>query len=131
MDQKVIKPAAEGKLANAGVPTQVANPSRAGWRTFFQSAIIIIPALNIALANFQVLLETPPLDTLAPEWAFVAVNFTGLVMAALTKVIAQIMALPGFNAWISRRAPFLAPMGRSTETLAPIKQAPKTAGYTD
>ncbi|TFD49627.1 hypothetical protein E3T55_11155 [Cryobacterium frigoriphilum] len=109
-DQKVVVPSTPGNPANVGVPTQVANPRRAGWRTFIQSALPILFALNLAIPLLQDLLATPPFDALTPGWAIVALNLFGLVIAFLAKLLAQLMAIPAVNDWISRNVRFLAPI---------------------
>lgn len=108
-DERVV--AAE----NVGVPTQVANPRRTSWRTFVQSAIGGLIALNALLATVAAFLaeNSEAAAALLGEWfapTLLVVNTGVAVGAFAAKLIAQIMANPIVNAWISTHLPWLAPI---------------------
>ncbi|MEF2979116.1 DUF7940 domain-containing protein [Subtercola sp. YIM 133946] len=96
------------KPAAAGTPTQVANPSRAGWRTFVQSAIGFLVAANAALgvlAGF--LAANPGLNAYLPPEVFAFVNVAVVIAAGVSKFVAQLMANPTVNEWIKAHLSFL------------------------
>jgi len=106
-DQKLITP------GNAGVPTQVANPRRASWRTVVQAIIgiliIAVPLVNLVLANVSDYLQKQT-DVAVPAWVWLVIN-TGLAVTALVSgLIARIMNTPGVAAFIAKYLPFLAPI---------------------
>lgn len=95
-------------LPNDGVPTQVANPTRAGWRTFVQAIVPTLLVINGALLALQAVLSSPEYSGYVPTWAWAAVNGGLLISAFLSKAIAQVMAAPGVNEWIKNHLPALA-----------------------
>lgn len=95
-------------IPNDGVPTQVANPSRAGWRTFVQAILPTLLVINGALLALQGVLSSPEYSGYVPAWAWAAVNGGLLISAFLSKAIAQVMAVPGVNEWIKAHLPALA-----------------------
>lgn len=99
-------------IPNGGVPTQVANPSRTGWRTFTQAILPTLLLVNGALLALQGVLNQPEYSGYVPAWAWAAVNGGLLISAFLSKVIAQVMAVPGVNEWIEQHLPGLAAIPR-------------------
>lgn len=97
-------------IPNDGVPTQVANPSRTSWRTFTQAILPALVILNGMLLALQSVLNDPEYSAYVPAWAWAAVNGGLLISAFLSKVIAQVMAVPGVNEWIKTYLPGLAPI---------------------
>lgn len=100
---------------NEGVPTQVANPRRASWRTFVQSVIAFLVAANVALPIVQSFLVENvegAQAVLGPIYAYIVigVNFAVLVTSLGSKLIALLMANPTVNAWIEKHLAFLAPI---------------------
>lgn len=95
-------------LVNDGVPTQVANPKRAGWRTFVQALVTFLPLANGILLAVQLVLEQPDFAGYVPGWAFAVVNGGILLSAFVAKLVAQVMAAPGVNEWIKAHVPALA-----------------------
>jgi hypothetical protein len=91
------------------MPTQVANPRRASWRTFLQTLIALLPTANAILISIQALISAPPYDTVVPPWIYAVVNFTVVGVAFLAKTLAQLMANPVVNTWIEKNWPTLAP----------------------
>lgn len=114
MDQKVIVPAiAPGAPINSGVPTQVANPKRASWRTYVQAVIGFLAGANILLPLLAVYLteNAPQLETyLGPVygWIVLGVNAAIVILGLLSKLVALFMAQPRINAWIVKHLPGLA-----------------------
>lgn len=115
-DQKVIVGAEKpGAPVNVGVPTQVANPRRASWRTFVQSIIGFLVSLNVILPIVAAFLASNS-ETAAkilgqyygPTIAWI--NGAIIVGAFLAKLLAQIMAIPAVNAWITKYLPALSPI---------------------
>lgn len=86
---------------HAAVPTQVARPWRAMWRTVLAVAV---PAFGLVLfagpAVLQILAEE--LGAHVPEgftaWLLAAAG----ILTALAGAVTRIMALPAVNAWLSR-----------------------------
>lgn len=114
-DEKLIQKPAPGIAANEGVPTQVANPSRASWRTFVQAAVPYLLAANVALpiiASFLTDYSSDLESLLGPVygWIVVAVNVAVLVLSLGAKLIALLMAQERVNALVVRHLPFLAPI---------------------
>jgi hypothetical protein len=107
--------------ANDGVPTQVANPSRASWRTFVQALIPFIIAVNIALPLIQSFL-VENIDqaqaVLGPVygWAVIGVNVAVIVFSLGSKLIALLMAQPRINELIKKYLSFLAPIPQKALT---------------
>ena len=105
------------QLANVDVPTQIANPSRASWRTFAQSIVAFLIVANIAAAVLVSFLASPDgaaLLALLPD-RFVAVMFAvlnGIVVigSALSKFVSLLMANPRVNEWVTAHLSFLAPI---------------------
>jgi hypothetical protein len=98
---------------NAGVSTQVANPSRASWRTFVQSLVGYFVIVNAALPIIQSTLQANPslLSRLFGHYygdITIAVNIVGLVVAAVTKGVALLMTIPAVDRWITKYLPKLA-----------------------
>lgn len=104
-------------VVNVGVPTQVANPSRASWRTFVQSALAFLVVANVAAALAVQFLNTPDgaaLLALLPANVvavlFSVLNAVVLVGSTLAKLVSILMANPTVNEWISTHLSFLAPI---------------------
>lgn len=91
------------------MPTQVAHPRRASWRTFVQTLVALIPIANAVLLSVQALISEPPYDAVVPVWVFASVNFAAVGVAFLAKTVAQVMAAPVVNSWIESHWPKLAP----------------------
>lgn len=111
-DQKVVFP------RNVGVPTQVANPKRASWRTFVQTAIATLITLNVSLPIIATFLadNSDVAAKILGQWygpIVAGVNFAVIVAAFVAKLIAQIMAIPAVNAWIEKYLPALAPIKKA------------------
>jgi len=102
---------------NEGVPTQVANPSRASWRTFVQSLIPALVVVNAAVPIVYAFLTDPDV---APQlerilgpvylWILAACNVVAILLAQASKLLALLMANPTVNEFIVRRLPWLAPI---------------------
>lgn len=97
-----------------GTVTQVANPHRTTWRTFIQSAIGALVALNgAALVIQQFLAANPATADLIPADARGTVlgvlNGIVVVGAALAALAARLMANPTVAAFVVGYLPFLAP----------------------
>jgi len=102
-------------VANVGVPTQVANPSRASWRTFAQAVVPFLLVLNVALPIIQSFLVeniAQAQQVLGPIYGYVVigVNFAAIVVALGSKLIALLMANPTVNGWIKTHLSWLAPI---------------------
>ena len=114
VDQKVIVPASPAAPANTGVPTQIANPKRASWRTYVQSVVGFLIGANIVLPILQSFLETTPglEPMLGDSYGFVlgVVNLGIVILGLISKLIAQLMAHPKVNAWITANLSWLAPI---------------------
>lgn len=95
-------------FVNDGVPTQVANPKRAGWRTFTQALIAFLPLANGILLAVQLVLAQPDYSGYVPGWVFAVVNGGILISALASKLVTQVMAAPGVNEWIKAHVPSLA-----------------------
>lgn len=113
LDERVVVPSAKGKAANSGVPTQVANPSRASWRTFWQSLIAFLASVNaVAVAVLGIINSNPTVASFLPAsllgWITLVANGVVVFGALLSKVAALIMADPAVNAWIEQYVPWLA-----------------------
>ena len=115
IDQKVIVPAIASVRANNGVPTQVANPQRASWRTYVQAVVGFLIGANVVLPIVALWLTTEQdglAATLGPAYPIIlaGVNFGILVLGLLSKLIAQLMAHPAVNGWIVQHLSWLAPI---------------------
>lgn len=102
---------------NRNVPTQVANPSRASWRTFVQSIIPTFVVLNTALPVIYAALTSPEVAPqlsaiLGPVYGWITLGLNGVIfiLGLLAKLAALIMARPGVNEWIATHLPWLAPI---------------------
>ena len=88
-------------VAVAVVPSQVANPWRAAWRTFVQ---VLLPAVVLILTVGPEVLRivAEQLGGVVPDgWISWLLGAAG-VLAAVAGAVARIMALPGVNRWLSR-----------------------------
>lgn len=102
------------KPAEPGTPTQVANPSRASWRTFIQSVIGTLIAVNAALIvvqgflqeNAEVIGNYLPPNLYGPLVA--GLNGVVIIGGLLAKLVALIMANAKVNEWIKAHASWLA-----------------------
>ena len=118
---------------NDGIPTQVANPSRASWRTFVQSAVSFLILANIALPIVQGWL-VENVDgasvVLGPAYPYIVigVNFAVLAFSLGAKLIALIMAQPKLNEWITNHLSFLAPIPQ--RPAVPLREVRGGAGET-
>lgn len=100
-------------LGNLGVPTQVANPRRATWRTVVQSIIgvlvVAVPLVNVVLGQINDYLRQQT-DVAVPAWVWIVLN-AGLAITALAAgLISRIMNTPGVADFIAKYLPFLAPI---------------------
>lgn len=106
-DQRQVTP------GNLGIPTQVANPARATWRTFAQSLIgllvVAVPLANLVLANVNDFLHSQTFLVVSPK-VYALVNGGLLITAFVVALVARIMLVPGVAAFIERYVPFLAPI---------------------
>ena len=114
---------------NQGVPTQVANPSRASWRTFAQAVIAFLVVANVALPIVQQFLVDNIADAqtvLGPIYGFVVlvVNIAVIVTSLGAKLIALLMARPEVNAWIIKHLQFLAPipLGNPEQAIVSVEE---------
>ena len=104
-------------IPNDGVPTQVANPSRAMLRTAVAAIIGLAAVLNPVLAVIvDVLREIDPTVPIPPT-VFVFLNGAILFTTAVISGVTRILAIPGVNAWIVRYLPWLAaiPVVKTTD----------------
>jgi len=109
LDERLVTP------GNAGVPTQVANPSRASWRTFVQSLLAGLAVLNIAvpiIAQFAIDNGDSLADLLGPAYPIVIAILNAIIAvgALVAKLIALLMANPIVNAFIVKHLSWLAPI---------------------
>lgn len=100
---------------NPGVPTQIANPSRASWRTFLQAVIPFLVMLNLLMPLIQQFLVDNIEDAttiLGPVYPYVVlgVNILVVLFSLVSKLIALIMANPTVNDWITKHLSFLSPI---------------------
>lgn len=99
--------------ANAGVPTQLANPRRTTVRTIVQAIVgvlvVAVPLLNLVLAAVSDYLHKQT-DVELPAWVFLAVNVGLAVTSFVIGLVARIMAVPGVAAFIAKYLPWLAPI---------------------
>jgi len=100
---------------STGVPTQVANPSRASWRTFVQSTIGFLIVLNAAAAVVLPFVLDPANgleQALGPVYGWVVIGLNVIVFAGSTvaKLVALLMARPTVNDWVREHLPWLAPI---------------------
>jgi hypothetical protein len=114
-DERVVVPVSRNAETNEGVPTQVANPSRASWRTFVQAIIPTLLAINVALPLIQQFLVDNGASLehyLGASYPIVlaGVNACVIILGLASKLIAILMANPVVNEWISKYLPFLAPI---------------------
>lgn len=103
------------KAVVPAVPTQVANPSRASWRTYVQSVVSFLVGANIVLPIVSEFLSANVAGlehALGPiyGWLVIGVNFAILVFGLGAKLIALFMAKPAVNDWITKNLPWLAPV---------------------
>jgi hypothetical protein len=92
----------------AGLSTQEANPTRAANRTALQA---LTAALLVVVGALPLILEFAVEDlegVLSAELYAWLVGAAALT-AALARLWARIMAVPGVNAWLRQSAPWLAP----------------------
>ena len=111
-DQKIIVQGEGDALPNAGVSTQVANPRRASRRTFFQSLIGNLAALNALLGGLQVFLAEPVFGQAMPPILYVYINGAVIIGAGAAKLLTLVMAMPAVDEWIGEKVAILAPIGR-------------------
>lgn len=111
MDEKIItRNIVTGKV-NEGVPTPIANPTRATIRTTVQAVIGLVLIANplagavIAYLQEQTDLEVSPI-------VFVILNAVVAITAFVIGLAARIMAVPGVAAFIQDKLPWLAPIKR-------------------
>lgn len=96
----------------AALGTQIANPVRATVRTVTQFVIGAVPALNVAAGVVIVVLQQQT-DLVIPGWVFLVLNGILAVTALLIALVTRLMANPVVNAWITKHAGWLAPLGRA------------------
>ena len=118
-DQKIVTTELDpGLPANYGVPTQVANPRRASWRTVVQSIIgvlvVAVPLVNVVLGQISDYLKQQT-DVAVPAWVWLVLNVGLAVTALVAGLIARIMNTPGVAAFIAKYIPFLAPIKAAGE----------------
>lgn len=70
-------------------------------RTTVQALVVLIPLANgVAVAASAYLSEQT--DLVIPGWAFVVLNGVVAVTALVMGLVARLMAVPGFNDWLTR-----------------------------
>lgn len=70
-------------------------------RTIVQNLIVIVPIANgVAVAGKEYL--EAQTDVVIPAWVFLALNGAIAITALLIGLVARLMAVPGFNSWLSR-----------------------------
>ena len=87
--------------------TQETNPGRAVLRTVAAAFIGLFPMMNTLLLTIQGWL-TENTD-IVPGWLFVVVNGVLVAALALTALATRLLAVPGFNDWLRKYLPLLAP----------------------
>ena len=110
-DEKLIT------TGNKGVATQIANPSRASWRTFVQAIVPTFVLLNVALPIIYSFLTSPDVapkltEILGPVYGWITVGLNAVIflVGLLAKLAALLMAQPVVNEWIGKHLPWLAPI---------------------
>ena len=110
-DEKVITRNVVTGEINEGVPTNVANPTRAMIRTIVQAVIALVLVVNpLAVAVITYLQEQT--DIAIDPLVFVVLNAIVAITAFLIGLAARIMAVPGVAAFIQANLPWLAPIKR-------------------
>lgn len=90
------------------VPTQVANPGRASFRSFVQNLIAGLLLVNpVFLVVQQTMNEFS--NIVFPGWAWATVNGVVVGSALVATLITRIMALRGVNSFIEEHVHILAP----------------------
>lgn len=122
------KPLAElvtvsGDILPNTIPTQIANPKRASWRTFVQSAVAFLIGANIVLpivSGFLVDNIDGLKSVLGPVYGYIVigVNVAILVLSLGAKLVALLMANVTVANWIEAHLQFLAPI-KSVDTSDP------------
>lgn len=70
-------------------------------RTIVQALVVLVPLANgVAVAASAYLSEQTHL--VIPGWAFVVLNGVVAVTALVMGLVARLMAVPGFNDWLTR-----------------------------
>lgn len=70
-------------------------------RTIVQALVVLVPLANgVAAAAAAYLTEQT--DLVIPAWAFVVLNGVVAVTAVIMGLVARLMAVPGFNDWLTR-----------------------------
>lgn len=115
LDQRVIS---QGEVAlsdgsalvipNDGVPTQVANPSRASLRTAVAAIVGLVLVLNPVLAIVIEVLRSLEPTFAIPPLVYVILNGIILVVTAIITLVTRVLAIPGVNEWIKNYLPWLA-----------------------
>lgn len=119
VDERVVFPNGTTEpnyTASEGLPSQVANPSRASWRTFAQALVAFLVVVNIAALVVAGFLADPSnglaalIDPAVYGKIVAFVNGLVVVGSAGSKLVALLMANPIVNAFITKYLSFLAPI---------------------
>lgn len=107
MDERIISEATDTEQANAGVATQVANPTRTVLRTIVQTFITLVPIVNaVAVALVAYLNEQT--DLTIPGTVFIVLNAIIAGTAFAIGLVNRIFLVPGVEAWLNKNIPALA-----------------------
>lgn len=79
---------------NTGVPTQIAHPAKATWRTVF--AVLVAVLSGVIVLGPEIIQAILVEDTL-PENFRLALTAVSTVIVAIAGIITRIMAIPGVN----------------------------------
>lgn len=70
-------------------------------RTIVQALVVLVPLANGAAAAAAAYL-TEQTHLVIPAWAFLVLNGVVAVTAVVMGLLARLMAVPGFNDWLTR-----------------------------
>lgn len=79
---------------DTGVPTQIAHPNKATWRTVF--AVLVAVLSGVILLGPEIIQAILAEETL-PENIRLALTAVSTVIIAIAGIITRIMAIPGVN----------------------------------
>lgn len=89
-----------------GTPSQVANPWRTTVRSVVQSLVALIPLVNLSAAAVIDYLREEGIG--APAWVWLVLNGAVAVTALVAGLVTRLMAVPGVEAFLRARVPWLA-----------------------
>jgi hypothetical protein len=117
MSRHARTPIDEKGIVPAGTPTQIANPSRASWRTFVQALVSGVVVLNVAAPAAYEWLTGPEGSDIATQFLgefygpiVLGLNVVVVGTAFVSKLAAWLMAKPRVNEWVAKYLPFLTPI---------------------